>query len=75
MLESCVAPILILLIGMFYQKREQVCPFVTTMHYPLSLWKGSSDILVLRHERPDDDFRLLVFTYRLVEVPIRLTAT
>lgn len=29
MLESCVAPILILIISMFYKKDEQVCRFAT----------------------------------------------
>ena len=31
MLESCVAPILILIVSMFYKKNEQVCDIPPTM--------------------------------------------
>ena len=52
MCESCVAPILILIISMFYKKDEQVCLSTTRSRatwLTVNLLPGNAGILVLRH--------------------------
>lgn len=49
MLESCVAPILILIITMFYTKNEQVRSFPVELLSHLTWFVGSANFVVLSH--------------------------
>jgi hypothetical protein len=49
MCESCVAPILILIISMFYKKNEQVIDSNTSADFSNTDYIGHTDLMVLCH--------------------------
>ena len=67
MCESCVAPILIVIISMFYKKDEQVKTSTSSqlMMVLISVDQGHTDILVLCDGTPHPPFALIILLTHL----------